>query len=223
MPKHYSEETELLDPLQRTRCPSCGYFHTDDTLRCALCISGDELLSHAADPALFDDDAVLTPAAPEASVPMAGPAPGAERDAPVDGTTLPHPPRPRCRCCQRIDQKDLDRDLCDPLLTQRAIATRYGVSLHSLTQHRRVCIGLPPYSKKESGERRQSLRRLAPNNQQQTTCPSFLDGVRKELATITKTLAHLSHRAEALQAQQRTLTLQARCLGEYLDLEERKQ
>ena len=244
MPARYDDEAlrealQIDDPLQRTRCPGCGYFHTQGTPRCALCAEGAPIINsqasgtysvspeerHAAALALLDGDYAALPAASlEAHVPVAFPAPDAEVGTPEDARALPLPRlRPKCLACQCVDHEALNRDCEDPLQTQRAIAARYAVSLHSLTQHRRVCLGLPLFNKQESGARRQSLRRHARQNEPKPLCASFLACVRQELATIPQALAPLEHRIEALQSQHRKLTAQAQCLREYLDLTERTQ
>ena len=229
------EAIQIGDLLQRTRCSGCGYFHTGTTPLCALCAEGPlpiinsqasvtQPLSPEESPAtalaLLDGDyAVLPPTSLEEGIPMAFPV-SADYG---EGRALPLPRRPKCRCCQCVDQEALNRDLSDPLQTQRGIAVRYAVSLHSLTQHRRVCLELPPFSKQESGKRRQLLRRRARQNETQPLCASFLVCVHQELVAITQDLAHLERRAESLQVQHGELTARAQCLREYLDLTERTQ
>ena len=100
---------------------------------------------------------------------------------PPPGSPALHPRRQKCRCCSLLHHKALHEALCDPLQTQRTIASRFGVSLHSLTQHRRVCMGLPPFGKQECGQRRQFLRRMATKHQTNPLCPSFVSCVQQEL------------------------------------------
>ena len=141
-------------------------------------------------------------------------------DAPA--TPSPQPPRrqsrQKCRCCTLLHHQMLDEALRDPLQTLRALAGRFGVSLHSLTQHRRVCLGLPPFGKKESGQRRQLLRRIAPEQSQ-----PFAVCAQQELGKIQQACVTLAGRITTLQAQHALLERQAQALEDYLRLSAKKE
>ena len=141
-------------------------------------------------------------------------------DAPA--TPSPQPPRrqsrQKCRCCTLLHHKALNEALRDPLQTLRAIAGRFGVSLHSLAQHRRVCLGLPPFGKKEGGQRRQLLRRIAPEQSQ-----PFAVCAQQELGKIQQACVTLAGRITTLQAQHALLERQAQALEDYLRLSAKKE
>ena len=87
-----------------------------------------------------------------------------------------------------------------------------------MAQHRRVCLGLPPFGKKESGQRRQFLRRIAP-----TQLLSFAVSAQQELDRIRHALVTLVGRIKTLQAQHVLLERQAQALDEYLHLSGKKE
>ena len=211
MPKHHEDTIQIGDPLQRTRCPGCGYFHTGTTPLCALCADGTVSIATPL-PLLGggDHDTALpvTPSPPVGDVVM----------LPPPGSPALHPRRQECRCCSLLHHKALHEALCDPLQTQRTIASRFGVSLHSLTQHRRVCMGLPPFGKQESGQRRQFLRRTATKHQTNPLCPSFVSCVQQELERMEGALTTLAHRITTLQTQHAQLAEQTQALRAYLQL-----
>ena len=211
MPKNHDDALQVLDPLQRTRCPGCGYFHTGTTPLCALCADGTVSIAAPLPlPGGGDHDTALpvTPSPPVGDVAM----------PPISGFPAPHSRRQKCRCCSLLSREALNEALRDPLQTQRTIAGRFGVSLHSLTQHRRVCLGLPPFGKQESGQRRQFLRRTATQHQTNSPCPSFASCVRQELDRMECALKALTHRITTMQAQKTQMAGQAQALRTYLQL-----
>ena len=212
MPQRHDDAIQLLDPLPQTRCSGCGYFHTGTTPLCALCADG--IVSIATPLPLAeeggDHDTALpvTPSPPVGDVAM----------SPISGSPVPHSRRQKCRCCSLLHHKALNEALRDPLQTQRTIAGRFGVSLHSLTQHRRVCLGLPISGKQESGQRRQFLRRTATQQQTHSPCPAFASCVRQELARMEGAKTTLAHRIVTLQTQHAQMAEQTQALRAYLQL-----
>ena len=231
MPKRHIEASQealqILDSLPQTRCPGCGYFHTGDTPLCVLCTTAPPVHVLPSSSPLSEweeyDDALPAPALEE-SLPPCPPSPPAGAAVALDAPVPPSPQPPRrqsrqkCRCCTLLHHKALNEALNDPLQTQRTIAGRFGVSLHSLTQHRRVCMGLPPFGKQESGQRRQFLRRTATKHQTNPLCPSFVSCVRQELERMEGALKALVDRMATLRAQQAQMAGQVQALRTYLQL-----